>query len=321
MNDPAPLRAGIIDIGSNTIKILVGEKRTNEVHVLADRTVECRISTGMTSDPPRLATESMEAAVDAVQSLLDEARKVGTFPVEIVATSAVREAANKETFSAMMERTTSIPLQILSGEEEAQGIARGIGEERGIDSKSDYTVSDLGGGSLEWIHQRQGILQTAISLNVGAVRLLQRFVADPKQPLGRSEADAIRTTCREAFRKHLPTLPASPLRTHWGTGGAFTITRLLMASAEGRPFRDQPREIPVARIRSFADHLARLSLAERKDFPGLPETRADILPVALIILETLAAHTGVEVFRHSFHNLRMGRLALLLDSLEEKTQR
>jgi len=311
-----PVRAGVIDIGSNTIKVLAGEKRNGEIHILADEAIEARISTGMTGDPPRLSLKAMETAVEAVRTLLRKTTRTESIPVEIAATSAVRDAANSREFSDRIQAATSIPLRILTGEEEAEGIARGIAQERGLDPQSDYTVNDLGGGSLEWIHQRAGTCQTALSMDLGAVRLLHRLVSNPADPLSGAEIRSIRDTCRLTFEKELPPLERDPLRTHWGTGGAFTITRLLMATEEGRPLRKQPREIPVTKIRSFAEQLGRLSLAERKNFPGLPETRADILPVALLVLDTLAEHTGAEVFRHSFYNLRMGRLALLLDSLD-----
>ncbi len=319
MTDPAKPRAGVIDIGSNTIKILVGERRNGAVHILADETVECRISAGMYAAPPLLGAEAMQKSVEAVRTLLSKAKALGDFPVEIVATSALRDAANREAFAEMLHHAVSRPLKILSGEEEAQGIARGIGEERGLDPLSEYTVSDLGGGSLEWIHHRKGRVENAESLDLGAVRLLNRFVEDPEKPLSEQQVSNIRETCRILFADKIPKLSENAARTHWGTGGAFTITRLLMATEQGKPFREQPREIPVDRIRSYAERLGRLALPQRKTFPGLPETRADILPVALVIIATLADHLGVKVFRHSFNNLRMGRLVSLLEAARDGT--
>lgn len=313
MTHPTQHRAGVIDIGSNTIKILVGERNDGEINILVDKTVESRISAGMEYDPPRLNEKAMEDAVEAVSALVQTSRTIGSFPLEVVATSAVRDAVNRRDFALKIKSAVGLPLVILTGEEEARGIGRGIGEEPGLDPLSEYTVTDLGGGSLEWIHSQGGEIATALSFDLGAVRLLHRFVQDPDSPLRQTSSEKIRNHCRSVFEERLQKLPPVATRTHWGTGGAFTITRLLMATAAGRSFSDQPREIPVSTLADYAAILGDLPLTERKKFPGLPATRADILPVALHIIVTLAEFTGATFFNHSFNNLRMGRLALLLE--------
>jgi len=313
MNQDFANRAAVIDIGSNTIKVIAGEKRDGSINILADETVETRISTGMVGEPPLLSPESMKAAVDAVRFLIHSITPPGSIPVEIVATSAVRDAGNREVLAEMIEESVGLSLTVLSGEEEALGIAMGIAREPGLDPDSEYTVSDLGGGSLEWIHRDQGKLVDTRSFNLGAVRLMNRFVSDPAAPLAAGAVHRIRQTCLDAFDDCIPRFDPNRNLTHWGTGGAFTITRRLMATANGVSLRDQSEEIPVSSIRAYAENLGSLPLSKRKMTPGLPESRADILPVALIVLSTLAGHAGIDTFRHSFNNLRVGRLANLLD--------
>ena len=314
MNEPAIRRAAVVDIGSNTIKILVGESLPRGgVAVLHDQTIECRISRGMYAEPPRFTETAMHEAVGAVRTLLEGARPFEPGRVEILATSAVRDAENRDDFVRLIDECCGRPLRILTGAEEAAGIARGIAVEPDLDPGSDYTVADLGGGSLEWIHSRGGGIAHLASLDLGAVRLLHRFVPDPEAPLPPSARAAIRECCLHTFSRRLPRLEADPARRHWGTGGAFTITRLLLAAEGGRLLADQSNEIPLLDIQRLFGKLAALDLEGRKSFPGLPPPRADILPVALLVLEALASHTGADRFCHSFHNLRMGRLARLLE--------
>ncbi|MFP4352792.1 MAG: Ppx/GppA phosphatase family protein [Puniceicoccaceae bacterium] len=314
MSGSAIRRAAVVDIGSNTIKILVGEALPGGgVVVLHDQSVECRISRGMYKELPRFTGTAMREAARAVRTLLEGARPFEPRQVEILATSAVRDAENRDDFVRLIDECCGRTLRILTGAEEAAGIARGIAVEPDLDPGADYTVADLGGGSLEWIHSRGGGIAHLASLDLGAVRLLHRFVPDPAAPLPPSAAAAIRDFCLDVFARSLPRLGSGPGRRHWGTGGAFTITRLLLAGESGRPLPDQSNEIPLRDIRRLSKKLAALDLEDRKSVPGLPPPRADILPVALVVLEALASHTGADRFYHSFHNLRMGRLAMLLE--------
>jgi exopolyphosphatase/guanosine-5'-triphosphate,3'-diphosphate pyrophosphatase len=270
----------------------------------------------MYADPPRFTPEAMEEAVEAIRALLAEAKPLEPRVVEILSTSAVRDASNRDDFVRLVALRCGHPLHVLTGREEAEGIARGVAEEPGLSRDSDYTVTDLGGGSLEWIHSERGVVRDMASLDLGAVRLLDRFVPDPGTPLSPERRSRLRDHCAAAFAATLPALPENPGRSHWGTGGAFTIARLLLATENGVELREQPQEISLEDLVRLADRLSALPLAERRAYPGLPATRADILPVALTIVEALAEFTRARSFRHSFCNLRMGRLARVLESLE-----
>ncbi len=302
-------RAAVIDVGSNTIKILLGEITPHGVRTLLDRTIECRISEGMYADPPQFTDQAMEAAVQAIQELLELARTHSPQSLEIVSTSAVRDAGNRDEFSKRVLDGTGHPLKVLTGLEEAEGIAHGIAQEPSLDPHFPYSVSDLGGGSLEWIFQRDGGVEHLCSMDLGAVRLLHRFLPDPQAPIPAAAKSQIRTHCLDTFQSALPVAPFPLGTTHWGTGGAFTITRLILATAHEISLSEQSPVIHVEDIRRIESELSSLPLAERQTYPGLPASRADILPVALLVLQALAEFTEAASFHHSFCNLRAGRLA------------
>lgn len=306
-------RAAIVDVGSNTIKILAGEKDPTGLKILHDETTECRISQGMYSTPPLFTRNAMESASIAIRNLLNRVQFLAPDRVEILATSAVRDAGNRDEFVEMVRAQTGLPLTILSGMDEASGIADGIAQEPSLNSESPYSISDLGGGSLEWIYRRDGKIQHLTSMQLGAVRLLHQFLPDPSQPLRESARDGIREHCLSVFRECIPPLALPNSTLHWGTGGAFTITRLLLATENGIPLQEQSKSIPLSEIHRIGNILSALPLEERQTYPGLPATRADILPVALVIIHSLAEFIEANEFHHSFCNLRMGRLARLLE--------
>ena len=313
--DSHPSRAGVIDVGSNTIKILAGERTAEGMKILFDQTAECRISEGMYSEPPRFTEVAMDQSALAIRGLLEQTRGLGLETIQVLSTSAVRDAENRKEFTQKVVEQTGLPLAILSGEEEAQGIANGIAQEPAVNAMAPYTVSDLGGGSLEWIFRNHGRIEKITSMQLGAVRMLNRCLPDATAPVSPSAKEAIRSHCLETFRRHLPADPLPTDCMHWGTGGAFTITRLLLATEKGISLKEQSQRIPIDEIQRIEATLSALPLAERQNYPGLPPTRADILPVALIIIQALAEFSRAQAFHHSFCNLRMGRLASLLGIL------
>jgi exopolyphosphatase/guanosine-5'-triphosphate,3'-diphosphate pyrophosphatase len=150
---PAPVLA-VIDIGSNSIKLLVATPGPNvglELRVLFQKTLETRISGGLGNDKSKLSESGIAAGVGAIKQLLDLAQPFAPTIYRIVATSAVRDAQNCADFAARVQTVTSTPIEILSGEDEALLIARGIQTDSALKGVKEFCIADLGGGSLECI--------------------------------------------------------------------------------------------------------------------------------------------------------------------------
>jgi len=307
-------KAAVIDIGSNTIKALAGRRTAAGLEVLMDRSVECRISEGMYAAPLRFTEEAMEKGVRAVEELMRAVGTVAPDEIEILATSAVRDAGNREDFCQRIAEKTGFFPKVLSGDEEAAAIANGVAQEPRLDQSRPYSITDLGGGSLEWILRHPYQVSFAGSMDLGAVRLLNRFVSDPRGALLDGDKEKIRAHCHEVFRQTLPPVRSDAAISHWGTGGAFTISRLILATENRLPLEKQDQKLPGTEIQRIEEILSPLPLPARQQYPGLPPSRADILPVALVIVLALAEFTGADAYSHSFCNLRMGRLATLLQN-------
>lgn len=310
---PCPPTAAVIDIGSNSIKLLVARRLPDRtIHAVGSRTIDARISAGISRAAPRLAPASMARGLEAVRALLTEAAPFQPDSLQLVATSAVRDARNGGDFCALIRRETGHEVRILSGEEEAGLIGRGLTCDPALADLRTFYVFDLGGGSLECLSFRERKIYQAISLPLGCVRLTERFVRDPKAPIPEDVLEAIRDHVRalileSPFEFSLPFWPDSVV-----TGGTATTVRAIRAARAAVPFEASDARINVVEFHELLTQLAALPLAERKKVPGLPSARADVFPTALAIIMEVAVAGGLFRFRNSVYNLRYGLADLAL---------
>jgi exopolyphosphatase/guanosine-5'-triphosphate,3'-diphosphate pyrophosphatase len=303
-NHREPILA-VVDIGSNSIKILVAASRESTLRVLFQETLETRISGGLGQERSRLGEAGMAAGIEAIQKLRDMARPYAPTNYRIVATSAVRDAANRADFAARVQAATSVPLEILSGEDEALLIARGIQTDPALGGVKEFCILDLGGGSLECINYADGAIRQAVSLQLGSVRLTEKFV----HQVHGAFPDAARTAIEQETRRAVSAsgFHFIPGGIVVGTGGAFTVARAIFAHRRGFIAKETwPAEISRADVAALLDEIAPLDTAARAKIPRLTPERADIMPAALTTMLTLFELAGMERALHSFNNLRFG---------------
>jgi len=303
---PSPSVA-VIDIGSNTIKLLVAARAlAGGLQTLTSETIDARISAGIGRAEPRLSEEGMTRGLAAVRALLAVAAPFSPAQTVIVATSAVRDAVNGAEFRDRLRATTGHPLRILTGDEEANFIGRGLTSDPALAHLRDFYVFDLGGGSLECLAFRGRQVQQACSLPLGCVRLTERFVADAAAPFSPEARAAIADYTRRALRESGFRFD---LASHDAVfaGGSMTTARAIAGLAEGKLLLEAAPVVTVATLERILDRVASLSLAERRtQIAGLPAARADVFPVALATMLAVAEVAGLRAFHHSFHNLRYG---------------
>jgi exopolyphosphatase/guanosine-5'-triphosphate,3'-diphosphate pyrophosphatase len=300
----------VIDIGSNSIKILVARRGAHGgVEPLKTHTIDARISAGISQAHPRLTDEGMARGLEAIQLLLADAATFAPARIALVATSAVRDAQNGSAFRAQVRAATGHEIRILTGEEEANLIGRGLTCDPALVALRDFYVFDLGGGSLECLAFRDRRIEEAISLQLGCVRLTEAFVADPAAPFSEAARSAIaahtRTTlARTPFRF---ALPGSTIAV--GTGGTVTTVRAILGARVGKTVEQTDSTVTVAELRELLGWVGAMPLPARKQIPGLPAARADVFPAALATLIAVADSGGIASYRNSFYNLRYGLAA------------
>ncbi len=304
----APVVA-VVDIGSNSIKVLVARREPDGSLVsLKGRTIDARISAGISKAEPRLTEDGMARGLAAIETLLADAAPFQSAKTILVATSAVRDAVNGAEFRQRVLAATGHAIRILSGDEEANFIGRGLTCDPALTTFHDFHVFDLGGGSLECLTFKNRTIAQGLSLRLGCVRLTERFVSDPAAPFPTDARDTIAAHTRDelarsGFRFDLPQGQAI------FAGGSMTAVRLIRGAQDGRTLTATSPVINVTELRALLEKLAPLTLEQRLQFPGLPAGRADVFPAALVTMITIAEAGRIETFHHSLYNLRWGLAA------------
>ncbi len=305
----------VIDVGSNSIKLLVacrGETPESVTTRFAE-TIETRISEGISKAVPRLNDQAIREGCATIAELVRLAREYHPSEIRIVATSAVRDAVNGDEFREQVSALTGIDIRILTGHEEATYIGKGLAADPHVAGIRDFIQMDIGGGSLELIRFRDARIDQAISLQLGAVRMTERFVENRDEPVSPETEARLQAHVRdELARSGFAFTPVeAPLIA---TGGTFVISRAILAAEAGITLEDRSPVVQRAEITRLKKKLAHLPLHERMAVPHLPAARADIFPAALATVEQVMRSAGRETLTLSFYNLRYGIASAMLAS-------
>jgi exopolyphosphatase/guanosine-5'-triphosphate,3'-diphosphate pyrophosphatase len=304
----------VIDIGSNSIKVLIAARAADGgIDPVFWESLDARISAGISAASPRLSAEGMARGVAAVRELLALAAHYAPVRTVLVATSAVRDASNGEEFCQQVAAVSGLAVRILTGDEEANLIGRGLTADPALAHLRDFHVFDLGGGSLECLTFHDRHIQRAASLQLGCVRLTEMFVPDSATAFTAGGAAAIQAHTKAELRRG--GIDFAESRVAVGTGGTVATVRKILGARRGVKMEDTAAVVTVPQLQELFADLAALPLAERRNVAGLPAGRADVFPTALATILAVAEVGGFTEFHHSVYNLRYGLAADLLAEL------
>ena len=310
-----PALVAVIDIGSNSIKSLVAARAPDgQLVALKQRTLDARISAGLGKEKPVLSEEGMTRGLGAIRELIEEVGQRRPAKIQLVATSAVRDAANGAAFRERVKKATKHDIRILSGDEEANLIGRGLTCDPALVELQNFYVFDLGGGSLECLAFKKRKIQHALSLQLGCVRLTEKFVKDPAAPvppevLAEISAHVTGSLKETELRFDLPDSVGI------ATGGTVTTVRAIIGARDQLRAEETSPAVATDQLRELLAALSALPLDQRKRVPGMPSARADVFPAALATIIAAAELGGFAGFIHSFYNLRWGLAAEMLDQV------
>lgn len=271
--------AASIDIGSNTIRLLIGEVRDHRIrHVFSERKIT-RLAEGM-SRTGMLRGENMEASLAVLKEYAMHIAHHGVNYVKAVATSALREASNSYTFIRNVLDQTGITVDVISGEQEAMLILKGI-----ISSLSDsslishhsFLIIDIGGGSTEWIFFRENTPVGMGSIPVGVIKLLGFVKTDP---VSDNDINALNNEVISSLVALKKTMGyyIDEQTIFIGTAGTFsTIASIDLKLDTYAREKLHLHRIPLGRLKGMRDILVSLTLRERRKVKGLEPERADLI--------------------------------------------
>ncbi len=309
----APERLAAIDVGSNSIRLLVAEHDPQSgLHVIDEVKDQPRLATGLAATG-RLDELAMARALIVLQRMREVAERRGVKRISAVATSAVREAENGEAFVAQVNKELGIPLRIIDPETEATLSYRSVAHHFPL-SNTRALIADIGGGSLELIGAVNGLVELTVSLPLGAVRLTE--VDLPGKRDTRKEITGLRSLIRKQLRKAAPWRKFAHA-TVIGSGGTFTNLGRMVVARRGLPV-GQPvhgETVTTAEVEQLLEWLSTKTAEQRRNVPGLNPQRADIILAGLAVTAELLDLADARELRVSAYGLREG---LLLEMIGEK---
>jgi exopolyphosphatase/guanosine-5'-triphosphate,3'-diphosphate pyrophosphatase len=277
------VRVAAIDIGTNSVLLLVAEQRGAELVPVEERATVTRLGQGV--DRTRaLAPEAIERTLACLRDYAAVLRGARAERLDVVGTSAMRDAQGGAAFVERARDLLGVAPRVVSGEEEAalsfEGALAGLELGDGA-----VTVFDVGGGSTEIIRgHASGSVRDAISLQVGSVRLTERHLAsDPP-----SAAELARV--REDVRAALATAPGAPTGTLVGVAG--TVTTIAAVANGVAPYdgsRVHGARVDAATLGRTLERLAGAPLALRRQISGLDPARADVVVAGTVLVQELLA--------------------------------
>jgi len=281
------MRVATIDIGTNSVLLLVAELRGRDLVPIVERSTITRLG----QDVDRTRRLHPDAVARTLECLGQYAALMQQHQVDVVgcvATSASRDATGAESFVQQASTLIGATPTVISGDREAR--LTFLGALAGLSLDGPIAVQDVGGGSTEIVLGEVGpqgpSVHQAVSLDVGAVRMTERFLAsDPPLP---EQLERL----RQQVRTELARAPSVPPNTAW-VGIAGTITTLVAVDLGLRSYdasRVHGARMSTERIGELAGELSRMPLAERRNVPGLEPKRADVIVAgASIVHEVLRA--------------------------------
>ncbi|ARQ70313.1 Ppx/GppA phosphatase family protein [Streptomyces marincola] len=307
-------KAAAIDCGTNSIRLLIADADpvTGRLTDLDRRMEIVRLGQGV-DRTGRLAPEALERTFDACRAYAEAIARHGVTPdrVRFAATSATRDAENREEFTRGVRDILGVEPEVITGDQEAalsfDGATRGLAGRDGM--APPYLVLDIGGGSTEFVLGDDEV-RAARSVDIGCVRLTERHlvrdgrVTDPPAP---EQIAAMTADIDAAIDLAAERVPLGGAATLVGLAGSVTT---VAGIALGLPAYDSAAihhtRLTAARVREVSDHLLAATHAERAAIPVMHPGRTDVIGAGALVLARVMERTGAAEVVVSEHDILDG---------------
>jgi exopolyphosphatase / guanosine-5'-triphosphate,3'-diphosphate pyrophosphatase len=280
-----------LDLGTNSTRVLVARPIDGELDVLDRRNTITRLGQGVGASG-RLAPEAIERTLDCLRAYREILDRHGVERVRVAATSASRDAANRDEFFDAVEGLVGTRPELLSGDEE--GRLSFLGATGGLDpATGPFLVVDIGGGSTELIVGTERV-EGVMSIDIGCVRLTEKFLLhDPPQPEELTACISLSEAYLDDVAREIPAVAEA--RTLVGLAGTITTVAAVEIGLETYD-RDRIHHFHLTRdaAEDVFRTLATESRADRIHNPGLEEARADVIVAGCCVLVALFRHFGFD---------------------------
>ncbi|WP_221355234.1 Ppx/GppA phosphatase family protein [Streptomyces beigongshangae] len=305
-------RVAAVDCGTNSIRLLVADAdpATGELVDLDRRMTIVRLGQDV-DRTGRLAPEALERTFAACREYAEAIKTHGAERLRFVATSASRDAENRDEFVRGVLDILGVEPEVISGDQEAGFSFTGAtGELTGRhDLAGPYLVVDIGGGSTEFVVGDDRV-RAARSVDIGCVRMTERhFVRDGvvSDPPGAEQVRAVRADIEAALDLVEESVPLREARTLVGLAGSVTtVSAIAQDLREYDPGAIHHSRIPRDRVRGITEWLLAATHAERAAVPSMHPGRVDVIGAGALVLLAIMERTGAEEVVVSEHDILDG---------------
>jgi len=306
-------RVGAIDCGTNSIRLLIADVTesfdgTKDLRDLHREMRIVRLGKGVDATK-RLDPEALERTRVALADYTQALRRKGVERIRMVATSATRDAENREDFFGMVRATLGVDAEVISGDEEARLSFTGAVGDLDPDD-GPFVVVDVGGGSTELVVGTvEGGVTAAKSVDIGSVRLTERCL--PGDPPSEADVATAREVAHEILAEAFAAVPVEGVRTWVGVAGTITtLSGVAQELPEYDPERVHLSRLSRPELHRVAQLLVASTHAEKAELGALHPGRIDVIAAGAIVVEALAdelhARAGIEELVVSEHDILDG---------------
>ena len=305
------MRAASIDVGTNSIKMVVGESDTaGNISMLYESSVNARLGKGLASTR-LISIDAMNRGLEAITDHITKARSFDVQRIRIVGTNVIRDATNSSALIESVKHIHNIELEELSGNDEAKYAFLAISSDSQLGANDEpQMVIDTGGGSTEMILGAGNQIISSVSLNIGAVRITETFLNEIPAD-GKSLAEA-RKSIREELVSYLD--GKDPRRLICIGGSAINLARIHYGIQSKDTTDVHACKLSLDDLEATIGELAEMTLDERKALVGLEPERADIILGGALIIEQVLTALGLQEALVSVRGLRHAILFEMLGS-------
>ncbi len=280
-----------IDIGTNSMRLLLCEAEGKKIRKKEKDILVTRIGMGV-SATGLLSEKAISRNVEALKFFRNKAERYGAGRLIAIATSAVRDAANRKDFVDKAKLEAGILVQVIDGKEEAElGIIGVMSECPEVDEGT--LVIDIGGGSTELIYYKNGRIGFSVSINAGTVRMTEGYIKG--HPISQEDLTALDCSLKECFASAVDLLKTKKIEKALAIGGtATTLGAIYLGLGIYSAETVHNTIISKGYVKKTFENLSSMTVEQRFGIKGLQKERADVIPAGLFILEHLLEQLDLE---------------------------
>ena len=303
-------KVAAIDVGTNSMRLLLCEYEKGHFQNKEKHLIVTRLGQGLSTNGV-ISQDAIARNINALKIFKGKAVQYGAEEIIAIATSAVRDAENREEFLSKAKRDSGIDITLIAGQTEAEMGMTGVASELDATDDESILVIDIGGGSTELVLGNAKGISYSTSINAGTVRMTEKFItANPMQEI---EIENLKNNLQQLFEEPIKQLNSMQIKKTIAIGGtATTIAAIYHSLCIYDPSTVHNTVITFEYLQDLLEQLKNMPVEKRYEVKGLQKERADVIPAGMIIMLHIMKNLGITSFTASENDNLEGAVIKLI---------